>query len=93
MVGGLPLPSKPSVGAGIWNSFQGACDSSPTFHEGHHGIFKAHQLMLEDGTPGLMSIPGTAHTQMPAKHQDEFTVGSRFEPRLESSEASAQSSR
>ena len=35
----------------ICNIFGGADDSSPTFHEGHHGVFSVHQRMLADGTP------------------------------------------
>ena len=43
---------------------QRAGDSSPTLGEGHLGIFNVHRLILADGTPGLTSMRGTAHTFM-----------------------------
>ena len=75
---------------------QGAGDSSLILHERYRGTFNVHQLMPAYGTPSLTSNWGMAHTLMnhPASETPgrQFIAGPRFEPRLDSLEASLRTS-
>ena len=71
-------------------------NTSPILHEGHHGIFSIHQLMLANGPPSLTSIRGITHTlinRLPVKHCDDSLTGLRFKPRPENLEVSVRTSR
>ena len=89
------LPSS-SLGRNL-EFVHGAGDGSPNIHEGHHGIFDVHQLMLANGTPSLTPIQGMAHKLMnrPACETPgwQFIAGSGFKLMLDSLEESMHTSR
>ena len=76
-------------------SVQCAGDNSPTRIERHGGIFNVHQPVLTDGSTGLTSSQWTMHMHghLAAACETpgwQFTAGSRFKPRLDSSRLSCE---